>query len=259
MSSNILTVGTYNVAGIRKNYTKIHFLYEAFKSIDIFALQETHFRDDADASLFTQIFSAQFKLYISNCHNETHAGIVLGINHHSRLQPARKIFEIDGRAIGVLFTIESKKFYVICVYVPASQQNRGFFFEELFQNVSEHFCYFDECILLGDFNFTENPSLDRSTNSIYEREIGSQSFLRIKNHLNLVDFFRHNFPSKQIFTFFSRSAGSESRIDRIYTSLNISDSISSFEVKDFAITLLKKIGWFNLKLSSVYGCPNIIR
>jgi len=62
-SSNILTVGTYNVAGIRKNYTKINFLYEAFKSIDIFALQETHFRDDAVASLFTQVFSAQFKLY----------------------------------------------------------------------------------------------------------------------------------------------------------------------------------------------------
>ena len=236
MSSNILSVGTYNVAGIRKNYTKINFLYEAFKSIDIIALQETHFRDDADASLFTQIFSTQFKLYISNCNNETHAGIALGINFHSRLQAVRKIFEIDGRAIGVLFNIENKKIYIICVYVPASVQNRALFLENLFQNVSEHFCYYDECILLGDFNFTENPALDRSTNSNYEREVGSQSFRRIRNHLNLFDFFRHNFPTKQAFTFLSRSAGSESRIDRIYTSNSISNSMSSFEIKDFVIS-----------------------
>jgi len=62
MSFNTLTVGTYNVAGIRKNYTKINFLYETLKSIDIFDWPETHFRDDADASLFTQIFSAQFNV-----------------------------------------------------------------------------------------------------------------------------------------------------------------------------------------------------
>jgi len=36
-----------------------------------------------------------------------------------------KISEIDGRAIGVLFTVESKKFYVICVYVPATRGRVG--------------------------------------------------------------------------------------------------------------------------------------
>jgi exonuclease III len=157
VNCNFISISTYNVQGLRKNILKTSKLFEYFKTVDVCSFQETHFLNNQDASFFTQTFSKQFKIYMSNNTNgETFAGICLCINVASILRVERKLFEIPGRALGVLCNVEDKKFICIALYVPSNATQRIPFFDKLYETYCENFRYFDEAILMGDFNFVED-------------------------------------------------------------------------------------------------------
>ncbi len=65
-------------------------------------------------------------------------------------------------------------------------------------------------IILGDFNFVENPETDRSKASIAyqnETEISRRIFGDISSARNLVDIYKHLHPNGVGFTHFNKGCG----------------------------------------------------
>jgi len=219
--------------------------------------QEMHFRNKPDAAFFTQTFSKQFKIYMSLNLNETFGGVAICFNFKSVLLPLRKIFDIPGRALGILCSFAMKKILVITVYIPANNEQRPRFIDHLFEEISENSVYSDEIILLGDFNFVEDQYLDRSEEVRYN-EVGPKEFLRIKNYLNLSDSFRSLNPNVKLFSFRSKSHKTNSRIDRLYCSTGLKESIVNQEFCDlgmsdhFAFKTQFKMSFLNLKFGKSY-------
>lgn len=82
-------------------------------------------------------------------------------------------------------------------------------------------------ILGGDFNFVHNPSLDRSASDSTSDPVGLYFSSKLSS-LSLVDVFRRDKPESKIFSFFSKAAGTHSRLDRFYISGQNIASCSSF-------------------------------
>ena len=107
---NHLSIATFNAAGLTNDHFKITNCFELLKNYDLVCIQETHFTNNDNASFFMQIFERQFRILITHANDETHAGLCILVNLRSRLSIIRKLFEINGRAIGVLLKIDNKKF-----------------------------------------------------------------------------------------------------------------------------------------------------
>jgi len=251
-------VSSYNVQGLHKNIMKIGKLYEYYKNFDLCTFQEMHFSNKRDAAYFTQVFSKQFRIYSSFNSEEIHGGIAICFNLKSFFAPKRKIFEIPGRALGIQCSFESKLILIIAVYVPAKNEQRPTFIDHLFEVISGNFVYSDEVILLGDFNFVEDQNLDRSDKVTYV-EAGFKEFSRIKNYMNLSDSFRFNNPNMKKFSFYSKSHKTKSRLDRLYCTTGLNESIVKQEFYDIgmlsdhlAFNTQFKLSLLNLKFGRSY-------
>jgi exonuclease III len=127
--------------------------------------------------------------------------------------------KFGGRLLSVDFNLPSsnanpKLMRYICVYAPATRDAQTE--EAIKQKITS--LYLDaglanrEIIVLGDFNATMNPSIDRnnqSTSTVPESEI-----LRTISSLALNDVYRSSFPGKTEFSF-SGNRNAKSRIGRL--------------------------------------------
>jgi exonuclease III len=145
----------------------------------------------------------------------TKAHTIQGGLHFSlqkQLQPViNKIHkDNDGRLIKVDCTLSNTKFTLINVYCPNDHTERKSFLENLVHQVPHgHYV-----ILGGDFNCVDNPALDK----IGGRDrVGASSrplLQRITAKADLKDVFRSLNPDTKSCTYFSHSAGVQSRLDR---------------------------------------------
>lgn len=230
---NQITTATFNAGGYKKHPQKLHETFENGKEYDILVLTETHFKVKEDAAELLRIFEEQFLVYLCGSKDEGHAGLALLVNRRSRLLVKRKIFDYKGRAIAVMCELESKLIYVLAVYAPADRVARPIFFQELNELTGKNFRVYEEALLLGDLNFVEDRNLDRS--SVGEgNEAGGAQFGMLKGKFDLVDVYRYRNPNGREYSFFSESYNSQSRIDRVYATRNIADSVVSFEFKEMA-------------------------
>jgi exonuclease III len=169
--TNSLSISTFNVYNSTKNVTRIIQLFDFIKS-DIVCIQETKFKNKYEAAYFEQIFNKKYDIKLSHCEkDDVCAGIGLMIKHSSVFKFKRKIFELNGRAIGSICEYGKKLILLIGIYFPADQPKRVTFIEKLFKTINDHFRFYDECIILGDFNYVEDFK-DRSHTFKKQREIG---------------------------------------------------------------------------------------
>jgi len=177
-------ISSYNVQGLHKNVLKIlGKLFEYFCRSDLCTFQEMHFTSKRDAASFTQIFYKQFNVYMSFNSVEKFGGVAICFNMKSLFKPNRMIFELPGRALGIQCSFERKLILVIAIYLPANNEQRPQFIDQLFEVISENVVYSDEIILTGDFNFVEDQILGRS-GAVNYTEIGMKEFSRIKKYLH---------------------------------------------------------------------------
>jgi exonuclease III len=71
----------------------------------------------------------------------------------------------------------------------------------------------------GDFNFVENPSLDRTSQNA-GGIAGLTEWAELSEGFDLQDAFRKFHPNKKLYTFLSAAHKMQIRIDRIYCSQN---------------------------------------
>lgn len=227
---NKKTFGTLNVGGLFNRNDKVIDLFEQLKNLDVICLQETHFLTVQDSNFFKNVFSTNFHVFSSNS-DERYAGIAIGFNRKSLFSKFKILVLIPGRAAAIVSNFDSKTFIFVNVYVPANRLARPVFFGKLLKEIETKInFFFDEIILMGDFNFVEQKSVDRMTKST-TREQGTREFEQIKTKLSIIDTFRFQNPTKQEFSFFSGNYSTMSRIDRIYTSESFSKEADNFIFK----------------------------
>lgn len=215
-----VTISTFNVGGLKKRPSKILDLFEKVKTFDICIFQETHFYSVSDLLFFNQIFEAKYKIFHSLAKSHS-SGICILFSNWITVDLSMQIFEIPGRCLAFKFPIHNEYFILCGVYTPAQKNGRDRFFTELLEKL-RGVTDFSNIILSGDFNFVENPSIDRYPESNRRQfiEPGFRSFLEIKQAFSLEDVFRNSNPLGKIFTFVSHFK-TMSRIDRCYVSVNL--------------------------------------
>ena len=133
-------------------------------------------------------------------------------------------------ALAVTLTINSIPLSLLCMYAPSNRLCR---FDCLTDSISSFLSdttLHDNLLLCGDFNFVENPVLDRSTGRSCSYDApDSRAFRNTFNSSPLTDLFRHKHPTSMQFTLYSHSSNSSSRIDRAYSSSSLLQHINSFE------------------------------
>jgi Reverse transcriptase (RNA-dependent DNA polymerase) len=74
-------------------------------------------------------------------------------------------------------------------------------------------------IVMGDFNFTMNNTIDRFPRRNNSMETGQTELQDLINQFNLQDHYRESNPRETMYTYFSEANESLSRIDRLYSNI----------------------------------------
>lgn len=124
-----------------------------------------------------------------------------------------------GRYSRVDFIWEGETFTVLCLYAPANHSERKAFFADTLLPYLQKNPPAEKCLIGGDFNFVENPSLDRT--SLNAGGIaGLTEWAELSESFDLIDAFRKFHPKRKTYTFLSAAHKMQTRIDRMYCSQN---------------------------------------
>jgi exonuclease III len=203
---------TLNVNGLVKSDRRALILnsLQALKQ-DVIFLQETHVESDEQIETIQKMWDG-----VSLWHKGSHHSKGVAFLFSKRLQPViGNIYQDnDGRVFKLECALADIKLTLINVYCPNDHVERKIFLE----NLTHHIPKGHYVVLGGDFNFVENPALDktggRDRNGASSRPL-LQNIL-IKSELR--DIFRSLNPDTRSFTYFSHSAQVQSRLDRFYVS-----------------------------------------
>jgi exonuclease III/ribonuclease HI len=182
---------------------------------------------------------------IINCGDETREEDLLNTEYHASRKGVAICIKLElttfmtkpskyaGRLLNVDFNLPGsnsspKLLRYICIYAPATKDAQ--IDESIKQKITS--LYQDaelanrEAIILGDFNATMNPSIDRnnqSTSTTPESEI-----LKTLASLPIADVYRSKYPDVTEFSF-SGNTHAQSRIDLIFASKNINSTTLKIE------------------------------
>jgi exonuclease III len=220
--SDFFSIATLNCAGI-SHQEKVSKIREKITNLEIVCLQETHFKNEQQSEYFDRVLGQTF--FIEHSFTEPtnpKTGICFLVNRNFSCGKLQKKFEIQGRALGISLPLGEKSVLIVGVYAPSNATARRQYYQSLFNAINNNLWYeHDAHVLLGDFNVVENPELDRSTIR-YDNQEGVEELLKITDFLSLHDIYRFRHPnSNDLFTFFSKIWNTQSRLDRIYASLNL--------------------------------------
>lgn len=124
-----------------------------------------------------------------------------------------------GRYTRVDLVWEGETFTLLCVYAPANHTERKAFFADTLLPYLQTNPPAERFVVGGDFNFVENPSLDRT--SLNAGGIaGLTEWAELAESVGLLDAFRKFHPRKKTYTFLSAAHRMQTRIDRVYCSEN---------------------------------------
>lgn len=112
---------------------------------------------------------------------------------------------------------EGEAFSLMSVYAPADPSQRKKFISNVLVPYLQRNPLKEKCFLGGDFNFVENPVIDR-TSSNQGGTSGIEEWKEVSDDLKLLDVFRNFHPRQRSYTFRSAAHKMQTRIDRWYTS-----------------------------------------
>lgn len=232
---NDLGICTVNVNGLRdptsrkKPQTICHIFQQA--KDDIFFLVDTHLDKHLEHNL-----TDNWAGTITCAHNQhgTNAGLAV----LSKETCQQDLLEADphGRYIIVQVVCQSTIFLCVGIYAPPSSttqsaaQARKSFFTELSQKIQHHKREQHNIVVLGDFNMTEESTIDKE--SINNNQECSIHTLSLKRLHDIEDIWRVQHPTEHEYTFTS-TAGYRTRIDRVYTSRGIRQTATQTNIQPF--------------------------
>jgi ribonuclease HI/exonuclease III len=188
--------------------------------IGILAVQESHLDDDKIIRLET-LFPKRIKILHTADPNTINAkGVAIVMNKELTNTSNVTTYEIiPGRALLLKTNWHANQtLTILAIYAPNNPvENKEFWLQLLTKWQTRNLPRPD--IMLGDFNIVED-SIDRLPCHPDNTE-ATEALQDLKSELLLQDSWRRTFPTTKTYSYLQKSTGSQSRIDRIYTTEEI--------------------------------------
>jgi exonuclease III len=206
----MIKIVSVNVNGIRES-RKRRALFEFCRAekFDITFLQEVHISCGSQIREWSQNFGGQCCWSLGSSRSRG-----VGILFHPALDVKILNFRHDseGRLISVNIEYCHQKYRLVNIYCPNEPVERSNFLKDLHLSLQGA----SNLILGGDFNFVENPKLDKVGGNPIFGCSGTKEISLLKQDFLLVDVFRHKFPNQIQTTWDNGSVFC--RLDRFYVS-----------------------------------------
>jgi ribonuclease HI/exonuclease III len=191
--------------------------------IGILALQETHLDQDLISEI-QRIFHKRLQIHNSESENSPRAtaGVAFVINKDLlNIQSLETRTLIPGRALYLKIKWnEHEATKIINIYAPNRRTDHNGFWHAI-ETQRNRLRLPKPDFMLGDFNLTEDP-IDRAPAKPDDTS-AIDSLRELKQKLETIDLWRHDFPNTREYTYRATHNGSQtkSRLDRIYVAKKI--------------------------------------
>ncbi|RDB23311.1 Transposon TX1 uncharacterized protein [Hypsizygus marmoreus] len=203
--------------------------------IAILATQETHL-SDTHADEINDRFCNLRVIHSIDADHPNAKGVAIVLNKRLTNVENIETYEIiPGRALMIVIPWHAElKLAILNVYAPNAARENGEFWTTLkgkWEDVNSRLPFPD--LMLGDFNVVED-AIDRLP-SHPDSPTAAEPLADLKSTFQLQDGWREVHPTDKKYSFFQKATGSQSRIDRIYTTPQIINNSKSWEIKHTAI------------------------
>ena len=221
-----ITFATFNVNGAsRYEKQKDIFDYIRKKHLDIIFLQETHVKSQSENYL-RSLWG--YNCFVCGNSNASKGVAILFKNTFSyKIHNVIKD-EINGSFLILDLSIFDEKFTLANVYGPSDRDNPDFFVQlfEIIERVGNR-----QVMAAGDWNVLLDPTLDSRNHGSYISRPRSRRMIKEKMaHLDLIDIYRHVFPTKRAYTWRRFNSIQQSRLDYFLISDSLVDKILNVNI-----------------------------
>ena len=220
-----LNVITLNVNGMRtpEKQPKIFKLFENLKNTIIF-LQETHYVEEIDGSTWEEKWQGKSLWAGSSAHS---SGVAILFSPDINVELSNINLDKNGRYIICTVKLGKQTLTLINIYAPNPPDARQAFFNKIYNKIPSNTKSY---LMSGDFNMVEDIFRDREGgNPLQKHSIGSTELGKINQKTNSEDVWLHCNPENSGFTWFSADSLISSRLDRVYLSKHLLDSVIKIE------------------------------
>ncbi|CAI5481924.1 unnamed protein product [Closterium sp. Yama58-4] len=193
------------------------------KAADIVVMSDTRIKEDHN--FWTQLKATA----CATASTDKGAGGVAIVSFWRHIRFKDVTAHPTGRLLGVTVEGGETEFRLVAAYLPAQPGSRTKFHTEHllpFTKAPEQAAA-SHLVLVGDFNITADPDLDRSTGAGSNKE--NQRLLDAWPGHDLKDAFRVLNPELREFTFHARPSGTKTRIDRALVSTSLLGQLTAAE------------------------------
>uniref|UniRef100_A0A3B3SCE4 exodeoxyribonuclease III n=1 Tax=Paramormyrops kingsleyae TaxID=1676925 RepID=A0A3B3SCE4_9TELE len=196
--------------------------------ISIALIQETHLTENN----VQRFQNKHYKLIAHSCASSKSRGVLILAQRKLPYTVVESGKDNNGRFVYVLLVINYVKILIANIYAPNT------FDDSFLSSVSDSLLKYSDShnVIAGDFNATLCPEWDRSSGSSESMALSSLSLGKFLTDLNLVDIWRLHNDKVKANSFHSGWHGSSSRIDYIFISLSIANSITHIDMLPILIS-----------------------
>ena len=212
-----------NVFGLKDNLKRRQVFMYFREKADIVCFQETH-----TTKIDEQCFRNEWRGVCFFAHGTNKSGSVfIGFRTSLPVNVQATVSDPEGRFIIVQCSIEEKQFVIVSLYAPNKDSPE--FFMSLFNQIEQ---YRGHRFMIGDFNLTLDPELDRyTTRKTYSNnKISTQLIKTYMEETLLTDIWRDRNQTVSRFTWRQKQGKVASRIDLTLVDIEIAGWIVKTEI-----------------------------
>ena len=208
MSFKLLSLNARGLGNQKKRRSL--FRWVKSNNCDVIFLQETHGTSKSENQWLNEWNG---RVFFSHG-NSSSRGCAILFKRNLEVDEVELIYSsTDGRILMVGATIKQTSFKFINVYAPNITAQQIEFFASLQLLVEKHLLLQDRIILGGDLNIIFDTILDKKGGRAEIKKQVVDKFMKIVDHLDLIDIFRIRNPEKKCYTWRQKKENIATRLD----------------------------------------------
>ena len=224
LNLNKIKVLSANCRGLKdkfKRYDVLNYLKDS--NADIICLQDTHLMESVEVE-FKKYWDGTYILH-GERHNARGVALLFGNNFEYTISHIDK--DSEGNMIVTDLKVGEVKIRLLNIYGPNTNN------EDFYNNIAKVIDANEQDYLIwcGDFNLVLDPQLDSNNYVTVNNPKNRNIVLHLMHEYNLIDIFRHYYPSKKRYTWHKNKPLKQARLDYFLASSCFSDLTTSIEIK----------------------------